>query len=391
MQGISPPDVVGYSTGMDVDVEYWAQFDADNGTQDPYYEQPVHDYQGSQRSSTMLIVYIIVALISAGFVSVMLFLGIKAFRRYGGEPTEHLRARPRQSRARGIARAALDALPVVKFGIKPSETVSKDIEMQDGASSLGAKDSTLELRSDYGEHVTHTASPLREMTTIPATGMLIQPTEPLPVYTSSGREPEPPGATEPDPNQLRCPVCLDDFEENQDVRVLPCSHSFHTYCIDPWLLNVAGSCPLCRIDLRSPEEQERDRLANILPPPPPPALTSRPRSSSVRSGRLQSLLDVAMGNSSRDERLAALRAVRNASGGGQSGPVPRSRRPELGVSRLRRAVFGDGASGNGSESVEAVTREPSLRTEDSRSRLAEAGASPSSHSPSSSSSTAGLR
>jgi hypothetical protein len=28
------------------------------------------------------------------------------------------------------------------------------------------------------------------------------------------------------------------------VRVLPCNHSFHPACIDPWLLNVSGTCPL---------------------------------------------------------------------------------------------------------------------------------------------------
>jgi len=211
------------------------------------------------------------------------------------------------------------------------------------------------------------------------------PTEPPPAYTTVPKATETPVATEPDPNQIRCPVCLDDFEEDQEVRVLPCSHSFHTNCIDPWLLNVAGSCPLCRIDLRSPEERERDNLANILPPPPP-TLTSRPRSSSVRNGRLQALLDVARSNSSREERLAALRAVRDEGVNGNAGRVPRSRRPELGVSRLRRAVFGNGGNDDSREGV-AGPRELPPRTEDSTG-LAEAGAAPGVHSRSSS--TVGL-
>jgi hypothetical protein len=26
--------------------------------------------------------------------------------------------------------------------------------------------------------------------------------------------------------------------------VLPCQHKYHPNCIDPWLLNVSGTCPL---------------------------------------------------------------------------------------------------------------------------------------------------
>jgi hypothetical protein len=28
------------------------------------------------------------------------------------------------------------------------------------------------------------------------------------------------------------------------VRVLPCQHQFHPPCVDPWLVNVSGTCPL---------------------------------------------------------------------------------------------------------------------------------------------------
>ncbi|KAK0733054.1 hypothetical protein B0T26DRAFT_745149 [Lasiosphaeria miniovina] len=46
-----------------------------------------------------------------------------------------------------------------------------------------------------------------------------------------------------------CAVCTDGFGADDDVRVLPCRHTFHQACIDPWLLNKAATCPICRIDL----------------------------------------------------------------------------------------------------------------------------------------------
>lgn len=48
-----------------------------------------------------------------------------------------------------------------------------------------------------------------------------------------------------------CPICLTEFEEGDELRILPCDerHRFHSECIDPFLLNVSRLCPLCRLDL----------------------------------------------------------------------------------------------------------------------------------------------
>ena len=45
-----------------------------------------------------------------------------------------------------------------------------------------------------------------------------------------------------------CPICIVDFEEGDDLRVLPCEghHRFHQECVDQWLLELSSSCPLCR-------------------------------------------------------------------------------------------------------------------------------------------------
>ncbi|KAK9277970.1 hypothetical protein L1049_027527 [Liquidambar formosana] len=48
-----------------------------------------------------------------------------------------------------------------------------------------------------------------------------------------------------------CAVCLSEFSDRDKLRLLPtCSHAFHIYCIDTWLLSNS-TCPLCRGTLLS--------------------------------------------------------------------------------------------------------------------------------------------
>ncbi|KAL5054534.1 hypothetical protein RYX36_035216 [Vicia faba] len=43
-----------------------------------------------------------------------------------------------------------------------------------------------------------------------------------------------------------CSVCLSEFEEDENLRLLPkCNHAFHLPCIDTWL-GSHTSCPMCR-------------------------------------------------------------------------------------------------------------------------------------------------
>jgi hypothetical protein len=49
-------------------------------------------------------------------------------------------------------------------------------------------------------------------------------------------------------NYKTCSICIDDYEEESEIRQLNCSHIFHITCIDPWLLKESYKCPLCRDD-----------------------------------------------------------------------------------------------------------------------------------------------
>ncbi|XP_047944654.1 RING-H2 finger protein ATL70-like [Salvia hispanica] len=43
-----------------------------------------------------------------------------------------------------------------------------------------------------------------------------------------------------------CAVCLGDYKEGEEVRLMPeCGHVFHRSCIDPWLM-IHPTCPVCR-------------------------------------------------------------------------------------------------------------------------------------------------
>jgi len=46
-----------------------------------------------------------------------------------------------------------------------------------------------------------------------------------------------------------CAICLDEFENKEKVRVLPCKHRFHEACLLPWLTERHASCPLCKMDV----------------------------------------------------------------------------------------------------------------------------------------------
>ena len=56
----------------------------------------------------------------------------------------------------------------------------------------------------------------------------------------------------------RCTICLEDFEDGEEVTVMPCGrgHEFHPACITRWL-GKSNMCPLCRHQLPACDDNEQ--------------------------------------------------------------------------------------------------------------------------------------
>ncbi|KAH9176306.1 hypothetical protein EDB89DRAFT_1940390 [Lactarius sanguifluus] len=48
----------------------------------------------------------------------------------------------------------------------------------------------------------------------------------------------------------------------QPLRLLKCGHVFHKTCVDPWLLDVSGRCPVCQRPVRGTEPEETSAGTN---------------------------------------------------------------------------------------------------------------------------------
>ena len=276
--------------------------------------------QSPTTAVAMIILYSITGIITALFVVIIVTGAIRAHRhpeRYG---PRNIAGRGRQSRAKGIARAMLETLPIVKFGDKDAQT----------------KDPT---RTDIEMNPSTQTQPV-----------------PAPATAEGDREVEAGAADDhasannadgtDEQGQLGCSICTEDFTKGEDIRVLPCNHKFHPDCVDPWLLNVSGTCPLCRIDLR-PQDAEGAPAANItegdeLPPPLAGSRNDMAASSSQQNASLGNLRRDTfaqlrnMAAGSHEDRLAALRRYRQEHRANQTAQDEGERR---GVARRLRERF----------------------------------------------------
>lgn len=216
----------------------------------------------------------------------------------------------RQTRAHGLTRAILDTFPVVKFGGHRSHgtndaEASRVAELRrrgtddteagkyiDGRSGVemdvlartrtsmtedDARRSVAVLNGD-ARYQRSTSESSRSAADADNLSFVSAREEAPPIDVGESDQPqatgEAPAAMTINPadvdDAVTCPICVCEFEDGDDVRILPCDgrHRFHQECIDPWLLQVSSLCPLCRLDLsggiagpqaaRRRHQQERD-------------------------------------------------------------------------------------------------------------------------------------
>ncbi|KAB8338825.1 hypothetical protein FH972_021769 [Carpinus fangiana] len=253
-------------------------------------------FGGPSTAVAMIILYSITGVITALFLVIIITGAVRAHRhpeRYG---PRNVIGRPRQSRAKGIARAMLETLPIVKFG--DSGQPPKDVELSESSDASAQRSAT----ASAAETKDATAPGTAETTTSrDATASAVPAATPVPVTADAGADQD---------NNATCSICTEDFEKGQDIRVLPCDHKFHPACVDPWLLDVSGTCPLCRVDLRpaeAPATTDATPETGDMPPPLDPTADAANINSS--GGRLRGLLR-RLQPATAEERLAALRRFR---------------------------------------------------------------------------------
>jgi hypothetical protein len=121
----------------------------------------------------------------------------------------------------------LETLPIVKFGDpEPAKPENRDIELEDGTSLN---------QTERIEPVAVTTTEEVEVTTNDPNAESGSAHEKATINSEVATKEE---------EHLGCSICTEDFTTGEDVRVLPCNHKYHPACIDPWLLNVSGTCPL---------------------------------------------------------------------------------------------------------------------------------------------------
>lgn len=55
-----------------------------------------------------------------------------------------------------------------------------------------------------------------------------------------------------EPEYKQCSICFCEYEDGEDLILLPCLHRFHSECLKKWF-DEQTTCPICKLEVSEQE------------------------------------------------------------------------------------------------------------------------------------------
>ncbi|OAL23718.1 hypothetical protein AYO20_10923 [Fonsecaea nubica] len=166
------------------------------------------DDQSPSSNVVKIVLFTLTGAIIAFFGAIALVGAVRVYRHPERYIPQNTAGQSMRNRAKGITRAILDTIPIVRF----TEKTNTELESVE----LGNAKIANQIHEDVaGQTPKYSGDDSGSATLTELNG--------APVLDGE--------------RGLRCSICTEDFSIGEQVRLLPCSHKYHPACIDPWLLN----------------------------------------------------------------------------------------------------------------------------------------------------------